>query len=130
MPLDVAAIEAAVREHATSQWIQTQAAVKQFSEEAENKMKAAAPKDTRNLEEEISSKMTSTGSVLTSTIIVTTEIGDGLNPINSVPASTYGYYQNYGFINSRTHQHVKGYYFMETAESAFFELVPILQAIW
>jgi hypothetical protein len=131
MPLDIAAIEASLRAEAMVKWAQTEVAVENFKEKAKEGMKAESPVDTANLQNEIDAKMVSTGSILTSsTIIVTTQIGDGLNPLNNIPASKYGYYQNYGFINARTKTFVAGKYFMEESERAFSELIPVLQAIW
>jgi hypothetical protein len=125
---DIGACVAAMEQFALGKWVETEAAIGgDFCPNAEDQMRGAAPEETGNLKSQIEAKYKSTG-VMSG--IVTTEIGSSPHPINGVPASTYGFYQNDGFINKRSKQYIPGKHFMEESETAYAEFLATLSTIW
>ena len=125
---DVAGCAAAIEAFAMAKWVETADAIETFSEEAKTSMSEKAPVDTGNLQDAIDTELSSIGVMA---MQVGTFINDDPNPINNISAAVYGYFQNYGFTNSRSKKFIPGIFFMEDgAEEAFAALMGILEGIW
>jgi hypothetical protein len=125
---DTEACVAAMEEFAMAKWVETADAVETFSEEAKTSMSEKATVDTGNLQNAIDTEVSSMGVMA---MQVGTFINDDSNPINNISAAVYGYFQNYGFTNSRSKKFIPGVFFMEDgAEEAFAALMGILEGIW
>jgi hypothetical protein len=126
---DASKVAAEMEAFALKKWAQTELYVRQFSNDAEDRMRGYAPgPDTGTLDASIKSKEESLGEYH---FEVTTSIDDNSNPDNGESAAVYGKHWNDGHYNIFLRQSIPPYQFMESgADECYIELLGKLSGIW